>query len=210
MKIGTIGTGNMGRALGVALARMGHQVKFGSREPAKAQALADQAGGAASGGSYADAARFGDVVILATPWAGTRAAIEQAGTLGGKVLLDVTNPLAPDFGSLVVGHTTSGGEEVAKWAAGAKVVKAFNAVASMTIDAAPNFAYPETPSIFYAGDDERAKKTVAQLIAELGFDPVDTGPLRSARYLEAMAMLWVFMAYGMQRGTDSAFRLMRK
>lgn len=210
MKLGTIGTGNMARALGGALGRMGHQVKFGSREPAKARELADQVGGAASGGSYADASRFADVVILATPWASTRASLEQAGSLGGKVVVDVTNPLAPDFGSLVVGHVTSGGEEVAKWAQGAKVVKAFNAVPSVAIEAAPSFGYSEPPTIFYAGDDARAKKTVAQLIAELGFDAVDAGPLANARYLEPMAMLWVYMAYAMKRGPDSVFRLMSK
>lgn len=210
MRIGTIGTGNMGRSLGSAWTRAGHDVMFGSREAEKGGAVARAAGGAARSGSYAEAARFGEVVLLATPWQGTEAAVRGAGSLEGKVLLDCTNPLAPDFSSLVVGHTSSAGEEVARWARGARVVKGFNAISSVHIDATPRTGFPEAPSVFYAGDDGDAKGTVRLLITDLGLDPVDAGPLTSARWLEPLAMLWVFLAYALGQGPQTAYRLMRK
>ncbi len=146
---------------------------FGVRDPSSRSLgeLLKSAGGRARAGQVPEAATFGEVVVLATPWPATEQAIHAAGNLAGKTVVDCTNPLAPDLSGLVVGTNTSAGEEVARWAAGAKVVKAFN-----TIGAA-NFADPhfgtEAASMFIAGDDTAAKAVVTRLAAELGFDVVD-------------------------------------
>ena len=210
MRIGTIGTGNMGRSLGAAWTRAGHEVMFGSRTRAKGEEVARAAGAAARAGSYAEAAGFGEVVLLATPWSDTEAALRAAGPLDGTILLDCTNPLAPDYSTLVVGLTTSAGEEVARRAPRARVVKAFNAISSVHIDAAPETGFPQAPSVFYAGDDAAAKAVVRGLIADIGLEPEDAGPLAAARWLEPMAMLFVLMAYGLGQGTGIAYRLMRR
>ncbi len=128
MKIGTIGAGQVGGTLGRAWAAKGHQVVLGVRDPRgpKVQELVKATGGTARAASPAEAAAHGEVVLLATPWAAARAALRGAGDLTGKILVDATNPLQPDLSGLALGHTTSAGEEVARWAPGAKVVKAFN------------------------------------------------------------------------------------
>lgn len=208
MNIGIIGTGNMGGGLGKNWAAKGHRVKFGSRDPQKARPLVESAGPNASVGSISEAATFGEVVLLATPWSATTEALKTAGSLSGKVLIDCTNPLAPDFMSLAVGHTTSGAEEVARWAPGARVVKAFNTVFASVVRAAPQLPPPK-PTIFCCGDDAAAKKTVAQLAGEIGFEPVDAGPLRNARYVEPTAQLLIQLGYGLGMGTDMYLKLVR-
>lgn len=159
--------------------------------------------------SVREAATFGEAIVLATPWPATENAIRSAGNLAGKTVLDCTNPLAPDLSGLVIGTNNSAGEEVARWAAGANVVKVFN-----TIGAA-NFANPrfgaEPASMFIAGDGADAKAVATQLAAELGFEVVDTGPLRAARWLEPLAMLWIHLAYKQGFGpTGHAFKLLRR
>jgi predicted dinucleotide-binding enzyme len=131
MNIGIIGTGEMASALGGLWARKGHRVMFGSRDPKRAEILAKSIGPNATGGNIADAGAFGNPLLLATP--GSPPLVEpllrSLGNLSGKILIDCTNPLSDDFFSLTVGHTTSGAEEIAKLARGAKVVKAFNTIA---------------------------------------------------------------------------------
>ncbi len=111
--------------------------------------------------------------------------------------------------SLVLGHTTSAGEEIAKWALGAKVVKAFNTVLAPVIHSSPQFGN-QTATVFYCGDDAAAKAIVAGLAKESDFDPVDAGPLKNARYLEALTELLVQLAYGLGMGTDIAIKLLRR
>jgi len=209
MKIGILGTGNMGSGLGKRWAQKGHAVRFGSRDPAKARQVAGSVGAQASGGSVGEAAQFGEVVLLAVPWRGVAGTLEAAGSLAGKVVIDCTNPMTPDFMALVVGHDTSGGEEVAKLAPGAKVVKAFNHVYAQIVHSSPQFG-PQNASVFYCGDDAAAKQTVSGLITEIGFEPVDAGPLRNARYVEPLAELCVQMAYALGMGTDQAMKLIRR
>ncbi|MBI3988491.1 MAG: NADPH-dependent F420 reductase [candidate division NC10 bacterium] len=210
MNIGIIGTGNMGSGLGKLWAGKGHKVLFGSRDPQKANTLASSIGPNASGGTIADAAKFGEAVLLATPWAATRDAINAAGSLVGKILIDCTNPLAPDYMSLVVGHTTSGAEEIAKWATGAKVVKAFNAVFAQVLHSGNPLFGSEPATIFYCGDDAQAKGIVAGLITELDFEAIDAGPLKNARALEPLGELFVQLGYGLGMGTNIAVKVLRR
>ncbi len=209
MKIAVLGTGNMGSGLGKRWAEKGHSVRFGSRDPAKAKELASSVGHNASAASVAEAAKFGDAVLLAVPWSGVADTLAAAGSLKGKVLIDCTNPLTPDFMDLVVGHTTSGAEEVAKLTPSAKVVKAFNTIFAQIVHSSAAFG-PERATVFYCGDDAAAKSTVARLIDEIGFEPVDAGPLKNARYVEPLAELMIQMAYALGTGPMQAVKLMRR
>ena len=211
MKIAVIGAGNVGGALGTLWAGKGHEIMFGVREPSRRQLvqLVKSISGQVRAGSVREAATFGEVVVLATPWPATENAIRSAGNLTGKTVIDCTNRLASDLSGLVIGTNNSAGEEVARWAAGANVVKAFN-----TIGAA-NFAHPrfgaDPASMFIAGDDAAAKSAATRLAAELGFEVVDAGPLLAARWLEPLAMLWIHLAYKQGFGpTGHAFRLLRR
>jgi predicted dinucleotide-binding enzyme len=191
-------------------ARGGHQVIFGSRDPgsARVQGLAKEGGPNARAATVREAFAESQVVVLATPWGGTQAAPESAGDLEDRIVVDCTNPLTGELRGLTVGHTISGGELVAGWAAGARVVKAFNSVGAGTM-ADP--AYGEAAaSLFMCGDDAEAKAAVSQLAVELGFDVVDAGPLTAARYLEPLAMLWIHLAYVQGMGPNVAFGLLRR
>jgi hypothetical protein len=210
MHIGIIGTGNVGSALGKRWAAASHAIMFGARDPgaAKVKALVAEVGSGARAGQIAEAAAFGEVVVLATPFPATEDAVRQAGSLAGKVVVDCTNPLNADFTGLTVGHSTSAGESVAAWARGARVVKALNCTgAGNMLD--PGYG-TERASMFVCGDDAAAKATVADLVRALGFDVIDAGPLRSARLLEPLAMLWITLAYGLGHGPNIAFRLLRR
>ena len=213
MNIGIIGAGNVGGALGKRWSSAGHQVKFGVRnsQDAKIAKLLKECGGSATAGPVAQAAAFGEIVVLTTPWDGTKSAIEAAGNLSGKILVDCTNPLplgANFMEGLTIGHTTSAAEEVAKWAKGAKVVKAFNTTGANNM-ANPNFGQDKLV-MFVAGDDADAKGKVLQLSNALGFESIDAGPLRQARLLEPVAMLWISLAYAQGLGPNIAFKLLRR
>jgi len=210
MKIAIIGAGNVGGTLGKAWAARGHDVVFGVRDPhdRKLDELLKDSGGRAQAASVRNAVAAADIVVLAVPWGSAQDAIRGAGDLRGKVFVDATNPLKPDLSGLALGHTTSAGEEIARWAAGAKVVKAFNTIGAQHM-ANPRFD-GQSASMFICGDDAAAKKTVASLAAALGFEPVDAGPLTQARLLEPLALLWISMAYAYGQGTDIAFRLLRR
>jgi hypothetical protein len=205
MQIGIIGTGRMGGTLGKLWAEKGHQVFFGSRDPSKAKVLAEAIGASARGGSIAEAAAFGQAVLLATVWAGVTEVIQAAGNLDGRILIDCTLPLLDK--QLAVDGNTSGAEEIASLARGARVVKAFNTIYY------EHFERPEIDSerisMFYCGDDEEAKATVAQLGRDIGLDVIDSGPLFNARGLEAMGLLWIYLALGVGYGTEIAFRLLQ-
>lgn len=209
MKIAMIGVGHVGGVLGPRWARNGHEVVFGARDPGgeRVQKALAAAEGEARAASAPEAVAGAEVVALATPWDATEAIVKALGDLSGKILIDCTNPLAGRAG-LVVGRDNSAAELVAQWAPGAKVVKAFNTTGSK------NMASPSYPagavSMFICGDDAAAKKTVAGLAEELGFEVVDTGPLMTARYLEPLAALWVHLAYVEGYGPDFAFKVIRR
>jgi len=208
VKIAIIGAGNVGGTLGKGWAKKGHEVFFGVRRPQdpEIQDLLKATGGGARAGFPAEAAAFSEVVVLATPWKATEAAVKSAGDLSGKILIDCTNPLKADLSGLEIGHTTSGGEQVAVWARGAKVFKAFNTTGS-NIMAAP--VIQGIPTVmFVCGDDAAAKPRVLQLARDLGFNPVDAGPLKQARLLEPWALLWIYLAFNGSVGRDYGFALL--
>jgi 8-hydroxy-5-deazaflavin:NADPH oxidoreductase len=209
MKIAVIGSGHVGSALGERWAKGGHQVVYGSRDPhgEKVQAVVRAAGPNASATTAAQAVANADVVLLATPWSAAEETVRGLGnSLSGKVLIDANNPMGP--GGLAVSGNTSAAEQIAGWARGARVVKAFNTTGSGNM-LDPNYdSQPVT--MFICGDDENAKKMAAQLAQELGFDVTDAGPLTMARYLEPLAALWISLAYGRGMGPNIAFRLMKR
>ena len=210
MKIAVIGSGNVGGTLGKGWAKKGHEIIFGVRDAndAKLKELLAASGGKARAASVKESAEAADVVTLTVPWNAAQDALKNAGDLRGKILLDCTNPLKPDLSGLVLGGNTSAGEQVAAWAAGARVVKIFNTTG------APNMAnpvYPNGPTMMlYCGDDAAAKSTAARLATELGFDVHDLGPLSEARLLENLALIWIHLAVVQKQGTNFAFRLVRR
>ena len=210
MKIGILGAGNVGAALARVWAAKGHQVMFGVPNPKServSKALAEL-GGKARAGTNAEAAAFGEVVALAVPWPAAEEAIRSSGNLTGKVLIDCTNPLSADFKSLAIGHSISAGERVADWAHGARVVKAFNSIGAVNYGNA-DFAGQRADG-FYCGDDAAAKSAVKGLVTDAGLNPVDVGPLRNARLLEPLAMLWIDLAVFQGWGPNHAFKLLRR
>jgi 8-hydroxy-5-deazaflavin:NADPH oxidoreductase len=214
MKIGILGSGDVGQALGRGFIARGHDVKMGSRNAKneKAAAWAKQAGARASTGDFTDAARFGEVVVLATLWSGTENALRIAGpeNLAGKVLIDATNPLMFAAGAppaLVLGHTDSAGEQVQRWTPKARVVKAFNIIGhAHMVD--PQFP-GGPPDMFFCGNDAAAKTTVAEILKSFGWVSIDIGGIEGARLLEPMCILWLL--FGMRNNSwNHAFKLLRK
>jgi predicted dinucleotide-binding enzyme len=212
MKIAIIGAGNVGGTLGANWANKGHDIFFGVRDPKaeKTQGLLAKIGGKACAGSPAEAAAAADVIVLSTPWPATEAIIRSMGNLNGKIVLDATNPLTrgPDGIALEIGHTTSAGEKVQSWAAGASVYKTLNTTGFANM---ANPVFDGIKSImFVAGDDAANKPKVIGLVGELGFDVVDAGPLRNARLLEAHAMLWIDLSLARGLGTGWAFARLKR
>jgi predicted dinucleotide-binding enzyme len=212
MRIGVLGSGVVGRTLAAGLHGKGHDVMIGSRDPGKLSEWAAAEGAGVATGTFAETAAHGEVVMLATLWSGTESALDLAGAdaLDGKVLIDVTNPLAygdaPPPG-LALGFDDSGGEQVQRWVPGARVVKTLNIVgAGSMID--PDF--PDgPPDMFLCGDDDGAKATVTSLLEQLGWPVTDIGGLEGARLMEPLAILWV--VYGFRSGGwNHAFKLLRR
>lgn len=207
MRIGIIGSGLMGGKLGTIFARAGHEVVFSyARDRAKLERLAREAGGNARAGGPREAAAC-DAVLLAVHWSRVDDALAQAGDLRGKVLISCSLPMNGDDTALAVGHTSSGAEALARKAEGAHVVSAFHTVPSEALFAV--FARrhgPSRPGLVYGGDDAGAKETAAGLIRDAGFDPVDAGPLRIARYSEPFALLVAQLAYAEGSDPSLAYR----
>ena len=214
MKIGVLGTGEVGRVLGGAFVALGHEVKMGSREARneKAVAWAKGLGPKASVGTFADAASFGELIVLATQGVANDAALRSAGAekLRGKVVIDATNPLDSSKGfppGLAVAGTDSGGEQVQRLLPGAEVVKAFNTMGSAHMFR-PTFP-GGPPDMFICGNSDGAKKKVAGILEQFGWGVIDVGGIQASRYLEAMCMVWVL--YGARTDTwNHAFKLLRK
>ena len=209
IKIGTIGTGRMAGNLGKLWAATGHQIFFGSRDPQKAKSLAGSIGSNADGGTPAEAIAFGEVILLAVPWTAAEETLKALGPFEGKILIDMTNPVKPSEAGmqLALDSATSAAEQIAGWASDARVVKAFNTIYFENLEK-PQFG-AEQASSFFCGDDDQAKAVVAQLSRDIGFDPVDSGPLTNARLLEPLAVLWMQLAFGGNE-TDIAFKLLRR
>ena len=204
MRIGVLGTGRMGSTLGRLWAHAGHQICFGSRTPQKAQLLAESIGSPTCGGSYADAATFGDVVVLATQWAGVSDALQAAGTLSDKILIDCTLPIVNR--EKAVDGNSSGAEEIARLVPDAKVVKAFNTIHYEHFGAT-GFETPLTA--FYCGDDAAAKTIAAELAIDLGVEPLDAGPLFLASFLEGMGLLYIYLSFVQGYGSTIGFKMQR-
>jgi predicted dinucleotide-binding enzyme len=206
MKIAVIGMGSVGGTLGRRWAEAGHAVTYGVRNPGDPKAAAGARGDRLA--TVAAAAADAEVITLAVPWEAVKDALASAGDLAGKVVLDCTNPLAPDLSGLEVGHTTSGAEEVAKLAPGARVVKIFNTTGSNNMGDPDYGGTPAT--MLYAGDDAGAKSIAAALARDLGFDPIDLGPLAAARLLEPMALAWIWLALRQGLGRDFVLQVVRR
>lgn len=204
MRIAIIGAGSVGATLGQGWLKAGEDVTWGLRNPADPKYAAlpkDKIK------SPADAARAAEIVVIATPWGATEAAVKGLGSLAGKIVIDCTNPLGmgPNGLQLVLGHDTSAGEQVAGWAPGAAVFKTLNTTGANNMANAAR--YKTRPMMLVAGDDAGKKPAVMALVATLGFEPVDAGPLVNARLLEPFGMVWIDQAMKRGRGRDFAFAL---
>jgi len=238
MKIAIIGAGSVGQTLGRGLAAAGHDVTYGVRDPGANKHDEAKASGARFD-TIAAAVEACELALLATPWAAAQAAVEAAGDFGGRPLLDATNPIGPGF-TLAHGHTDSGAEQVARWAKNAKVVKVFNTTGVENLGSAGqswpgtdgrgpagtgsrresepggavNMAQPRygeaRAAMCLCGDDAAARETAARLAADLGFEPLDAGPLSNARLLEPAALLWIDLALRRGQGRNFAFGVLRR
>lgn len=210
IRVGILGSGDVGRALATGFIDLGHDVKIGSREPEKLADWVEKAGERASAGTFEEVARFGDLIVLATHGQGTESALRMAGpqNFDGKVVIDTTNPLDFSAGApprLFVGVTDSLGEQVQRVVPGAKVVKAFNTVGNALM------VHPKLPGgppdMFIAGNDDDAKKIVSQICEHWGWGVIDLGGIDASRYLEPMCLVWVL--HGIRSGSwTHAFKML--
>jgi 8-hydroxy-5-deazaflavin:NADPH oxidoreductase len=191
MKIAIIGKGSVGSALCSGLSSK-HETKFGHRDPAE---------------PVADAAKWGEIIILAVPYHNANDAREEIKPYAdGKIVIDATNSVGSD-GDLGISCTTSSAEETQKKLPKARVVKAFNTVFAQ--NQGTGKVGTEQITAFIAGDDLKAKQTVAQLTRDIGFDPVDCGPLKAARYLDAMGIMIIKLAYTYGMGPNIGYKLVK-
>jgi predicted dinucleotide-binding enzyme len=210
MRVGILGSGLMGAKLGTLFARAGHRVVFSySRSKAKLRSLARKAGRNARAGSPREAADS-DAVLLAVHWSRLDDVLAQTQGLSGKVVISCVIPMNADDTELVIGHTTSGAETLALKARGARLVAAFQTIPSEVLPGVfRHRTRSRRPSLVYCGDDARAKRVAARLIRDVGFDPVDLGPLRLARYAEPFGLLVAREAYEGRGGPEVAYRFER-
>lgn len=208
MRIGILGSGLMGAKLGTIWARAGHEVVFSyARSEQKLKRLARAAQGKARAGTPGEAAREADALLLAVHWSRVGAVLKQAGDLSGQAIVSCSLPMNAGNTDLVIAHTSSGAEELAKRVPKSRVVSAFGTVPSEVlfgVFAARRRA--AKPSLVYCGDDPGSKRIAAELIRDVGFDPVDAGPLRIARYTEPFTLLIAQLAYEGDRGPELAYR----
>lgn len=203
MKVTVIGGGNMGSAFVKQLTRAGHQVSVAARDGSKAAQVA-AANPGAQAVDVANSAAGADAVILATGYAGAADALKAVGKLQGKVVIDITNPLTPDYMGLTLGHSTSAAEEIAKTVPGAEVVKGFNTLFAQVLADGADFAKGQKASVFVASDSAHGKQIATTLAQSMGFEVVDAGGLKNARYLEPLAALNIYLGYGAGLGTAIA------
>lgn len=211
MRVGILGSGLMGGKLGTIFARAGHEVVFSyARSEQKLKRLAREANGKARAGRPGEAAQEADAVLLAVHWSRIEDVLKQAGDLAGKVIVSCCLPMDAGNTRLIVANSSSGAEELARKVPRAQVVSAFQTVPSEVL-----FAVFEAkrkrlrPSLVYCGDDGGGKTVAAKLIQDAGFDPVDGGPLRIARYTEPFALLVAQLAYEGEGGPEMVYRFER-
>jgi predicted dinucleotide-binding enzyme len=212
MRIGILGSGLMGGKLGTIFAKAGHEVVFSyARSDRKLRRLASEAGPQASAGTPDEAARDADVLLLAVHWSRVDDVLKQAGSLSGKVLISCSLPMNATDTALVIAHTSSGAEVLARKARRAKVVSAFGTVPSEVLFDVfrSRRRTRKRPSLLYCGNDDDSKGVAARLIRDVGFQPVDAGPLRTARYLEPFTLAMAQLAYEGDGGPRLAYRLER-
>jgi len=208
MRVGILGSGLMGGKLGTIFARAGHEVVFSyARSKEKLNRLARDAGGNARAGTPSEAAQEADALLLAVHWSRIDDVLNQTVDLSGKMIVTCSLPMNDDNTELVVAHTSSGSEELARMLPNARVVSAFNTVPSEVLFGVYEGKRKATrPSLVYCGDDESGKGIAAELIRDVGFDPVDAGALRIARYTEPFALLVAQLAYEGRGGSELAYR----
>jgi predicted dinucleotide-binding enzyme len=212
MRIGILGSGLMGGKLGTVFARAGHEVVFSySHSPRKLKRLAREAGGRARAGTPREAAANADALVLAVHWTRVGDVLKQAGDLSGKVIVSCSLPMNKEDTRLVVARTSSGAEALAKKVRKAAVVSAFGTVPSeVFFDVfAAKRRRRRRPSLLYCGDDQGAKDVAVRLIRAAGFEPVDAGPLKIARYLEPFTLAMAQLAYEGDGGPEIAYRIER-
>jgi hypothetical protein len=208
MTISILGAGNVGQALARAFTAKGETVRIGVPDPAKYREAVAKLGPRASIGTTGEAIAAGEVVILAVPYGAADGIARSVPDWKGKILVDATNPLAPGLAGLSVGTSTSGAEEIARAARGARVVKAFNTTGAENME---DSRYPGGPVFMpVCGDDAEARSRVVALAALIGFDAVDCGDLTAARYLEPFAMTWIHMAIKLGQGRRFAFARLKR
>lgn len=204
MRIGILGSGKMGSTLGRLLAARGYRVAIGSRTPKTKQDSFSGIAGIAIREQQA-AVDGAEMLIVATLWSVTLATLAALEISPEAIVLDITNPLSPDVSELVIGGRNSAAEEIARCLDGSRVVKAFNGVNAANLGN-PAFAGGRA-QVPFCGDDAGAKGAVRDLIEAVGFEALDCGELKNARYLEAMAMLWIQLAFVEDYGMNCAFKL---
>ena len=211
MRIGVLGSGLMGSKLGTIFARAGHEVIFSySRDLKKLEQLAKNAGARARVGTPAETTQSADAVLLAVHWTRIDDVLSEAGNLSGKVLLSCSLPMSKDDTHMVIGHTTSGAEALAAKVPKTFVVSAFSTVPSEVLFPVFERRVKESPpDLVYCGDEKRAKITAPRLIRDVGFNPVDGGPLSMARYIEPFSLLVAQLAYDGSDGPELAYRFER-
>lgn len=211
MRIGILGSGLMGGKLGTLFARAGHEVVFSyARSKEKLKRLSRNAGDNALAGTPAEAAQDANALLLAVHWSRLADVLQQAGDVSGKVILNCSLPMNTDNTELAIAHTSSGLEEIAKIVPKARVVAAFNTVPSEVLFGVyERRRRANRPSLAYCGDDKRGKALAATLIRDVGFNPVDAGPARIARYIEPFALLVAQLAYEGKGGPELAYRFER-
>lgn len=204
-KILILGAGSVGRAIGLGWLARGHDVRFGVPDPANPK-YADLPEGTAQPATERHGA---DIIVVATPWRAAHDALAALGPLNGAIVIDCTNPLGMGANGLelVVGHDNSGAEQLAAAFPAARIVKTLNQTGAENM--ADAGAYHPRPMMFAAADDQAAKQVAMSLVAELGFVAIDAGPLRAARLLEPLAMLWIELALKRGHARDFAFAMVR-
>ncbi len=210
-RIGILGSGLMGGKLGTIFARAGHEVVFSyARSDQKLKRLAREAGTNARAGTPAEAAAESDVLLLAVHWSRVDDVLKRAVKVAGKVILSCSLPMNAADTGLLIAHKSSGAEALAKKVPKARVVSAFNTIPSEVLFGVfESRRRARKPGLVYCGDDAASKKIAAGLIRDVGFDPVDAGPLRIARYTEPFALLVAQLAYEGKGGPELAYRFER-
>ncbi len=208
MKIGILGSGLMGGRLGTIFARAGHEVVFSyARTEGKLKKLARAAKGNTQTGTPEEAAKNADALLLAVHWSRVDDVLKQAGDLSNKVIVTCSLPMDADNTQLIIANNSSGAEELAKKVPKSRIVCAFNTVPSEVLFGVFESRRKKSrPALVYCGDDQRAKDVAVKLINDVGFEPVDCGPLRIARYTEPFALLVAQLAYEGEGGPELAYR----